>query len=80
MALAPSNLTRPAASSVLLREHLFTRLDTTHNCLIVRISAPASTDNNKTPLISSYIESKNDRNMWYRVNAGNANMAAFFHF
>ncbi len=80
MALTLAKSNRPDAGEALLREHLFTRLDTTHNCLIVRISAPASTENNKTPLISSYIESKNDSNMWYRVNAGNANMAAFFHF
>jgi len=78
MALTLAKLTRPDASEALLRERLFTQLDAARNSPVVWIRAPASAG--KTTLISSYIESKNNRSLWYQVDEGDANMATFFYY
>ncbi|VAW76717.1 hypothetical protein MNBD_GAMMA15-165 [hydrothermal vent metagenome] len=78
MALTLAKLTRPDAGKALLRERLFARLDMARNHPLVWISAPAGAG--KTTLISSYIESKNQRNLWYQVDSGDADMATFFHY
>ncbi|HEB54873.1 MAG TPA: hypothetical protein ENI98_00945 [Gammaproteobacteria bacterium] len=78
MALALAKLTRPDAGEALLRERLFTQLDTARNSPLVWISAPAGAG--KTTLASSYIESKSCRNLWYQMDKGDSDMATFFHY
>jgi DNA-binding SARP family transcriptional activator len=78
MALALAKLTRPDTSEALLRERLFTQLDTARNSPLIWVNAPAGAG--KTTLISSYIESRNCRNLWYQVDKGDTDMATFFHY
>jgi len=78
MALTLAKLTRPDTGKALLRERLFAQLDAARNYPLVWISAPAGVG--KTTLVSSYIESKNQKSLWYQVDAGDADMATFFHY
>jgi DNA-binding SARP family transcriptional activator len=78
MALTLAKLTRPDAGEALLRERLFNQLGSARNCPLIWVNAPAGAG--KTTLISSYIESKNERNLWYQIDKGDADMATFFHY
>ena len=78
MALTLAKLTRPDAGEALLRERLFSQLDTARNSPLIWINAPAGAG--KTTLISSYIESRNHRNLWYQIDKGDADMATFIHY
>ncbi|VAW66162.1 hypothetical protein MNBD_GAMMA08-213 [hydrothermal vent metagenome] len=78
MALTLAKLTRPDVGDALLRERLFTQLDAARKRSLVWINAPAGAG--KTTLVSSYIESKNERDLWYQVDKGDADMTTFFHY
>jgi len=78
MALTLAKLTRPDAGEALLRGRLFSQLVTARNRPLIWVNAPAGAG--KTTLISSYIESKNERNLWYQIDKGDADMATFFHY
>ena len=76
--MAQAKLTRPDVGKALLRERLFARLTQARNRPLVWISAPAGAG--KTTLTASYIESRNQRYLWYQVDKGDADMATFFHY
>ena len=78
MAVTLAKLTRPDPGEALLRERLFTQLGAARQQPIIWISAPAGAG--KTTLISSYIESQRLKNLWYQVDAGDADMATFFQY
>jgi ATP/maltotriose-dependent transcriptional regulator MalT len=61
---------------VLLREHLFQRLDSAQS--MVWVSAPAGAG--KTVLVSSYVKERQLPCLWYQLDAGDADLATFFHY
>src|SRR4029077_6842047 len=78
-AVAPlAKLTRPRLFSALPRERLFELLDERRAHPIVWISGPPGYG--KTTLVASYIESRQLAGLWYRMDAGDADPATFFHY
>jgi len=73
-----AKLTRPDAGDALLRDHLFIQLDEVRRHPVIWICAPAGAG--KTTLVSSYIKSREQKNIWYQVDEGDADMATFFHY
>ena len=70
---------RPRLFAVYQRSRLFEQLDLArqqHSATI--ISAPPGAG--KTTLISSYIEFRNLRCLWYQVDSGDDDVATFFHY
>jgi len=78
MAITLAKLIRPDPGEALLRERLFSKLDEACKRPVIWISAPAGAG--KTTLISSYIETRGLKELWYQVDAGDASMATFFHY
>jgi len=74
----PAKLTRPALSSVLLRERLFTRLDDARAAKGVWISAPPGAG--KTTLLASYLDRRGLPCLWYQSDAGDGDVATFFYY
>jgi LuxR family maltose regulon positive regulatory protein len=72
-----AKLTRPRLTDVLLRERLFRRLDD-RRCPIVWIHGPPGAG--KTTLASSYIAERSLRHLWYQLDAGDGDLATFFHY
>ncbi len=75
MAISLAKLTRPDPGAALLRERLFSKLDEARKSSVVWISAPAGAG--KTTLISSYIQTRDLKELWYQVDAG-ATWLVFF--
>jgi len=73
-----AKITRTVPSGVIQRERLFRRLDQGRHRPVIWISGPAGSG--KTTLASSYIEARGLRCLWYQVDAGDADLATFFHY
>ena len=78
MSLTLAKLTRPDTDKTVPRKRLAALLDRARHQPIIWISAPAGAG--KTALISSYIESSGEHALWYQVDAGDADIASFFHY
>ncbi|VAW89015.1 hypothetical protein MNBD_GAMMA18-1389, partial [hydrothermal vent metagenome] len=78
MAITLAKITRPDSGKVILRERLFSKLDQACANAIVWVNAPAGAG--KTTLVSTYIEARGLKELWYQVDRGDADMAAFFHY
>ena len=74
----PAKLTRPAAGGLIRRERLFRQLDESLRRKLVWVSGPAGAG--KTSLVSTYIETRRLRSVWYQIDARDADLAAFFHY
>lgn len=72
-----AKITRPRYSDVLRRERLFARLGDTRFPL-VWVSAPAGAG--KTTLASSYLADCGVSHLWYQLDAGDDDLATFFHY
>ncbi len=77
MPLKLAKFSRPETGDALLREHLFARLDAARSKPVVWVGAPAGAG--KTTLVSSYVESRNCRTLWYQIDACDGDPASFFH-
>ncbi|MBY0578020.1 MAG: hypothetical protein K2P57_03140 [Burkholderiales bacterium] len=69
-------ISQPRMANYLPRERLFSLID--GNCGITWISAPAGSG--KTTLAASYLDSRKRSCLWYQLDAGDADLAAFFHY
>lgn len=69
---------RPATAGGLCRERLFRRLDEGRARPVVWVSGPAGSG--KTTLLSCYVEARDLPCLWYRADAGDADLATFFHY
>src|SRR5215470_794946 len=74
----PAKLTRPAAARLIRRERLFRQLDDSLRRKLVWVSGPAGAG--KTSLVSTYLETRRLRSVWYQIDARDADLAAFFHY
>lgn len=74
----PAKLTRPAASGLIQRERLFTRLDQCSASKVVWITGPGGAG--KTSLVSTFIEARGLDCIWYQVDASDADLASFAHY
>lgn len=73
-----AKINRPKTSGVLERQRLFAALDSARERPIVWISSPAGSG--KTTLVSSYIDARNLKSLWYQVDEGDNDSATFFYY
>lgn len=73
-----AKLTRPNAQGLVKRERLFAQLDAAARQRVVWIGAPAGSG--KTSLVSSYLDSRKLKGIWYQVDSGDADIASFFYY
>lgn len=73
-----AKITPPSFFGTYLRERLFRRLDDHGQKPVTWISGPAGSG--KTTLIASYLTSKKLPCLWYKVDAGDADIATFFYY
>lgn len=72
----PFKLTPPSAERCLPRPRLFAKLD--GGARLVWIAAPAGSG--KTSLVSSWLKARGASALWYHIDAGDAEPAAFFAY
>ncbi len=73
-----AKISRPVLGNVFPRERLFLRMDETEKRLAIWISGPAGIG--KSTLISSYIDDQSLPCFWYQIDAGDTDVASFFHY
>ncbi|MEK6784170.1 MAG: hypothetical protein AABY61_01690 [Nitrospirota bacterium] len=73
-----AKLTPPSMPRVVERRRLFRRLDRTIKAPLTWIAAPPGAG--KTTLLASYAPQSRKSLLWYRLDAGDADPAAFFHY
>lgn len=78
VATSIAKLTRPRLHQALPRERLFALLDEHRRRPAIWISAPPGAG--KTTLVTSYLEARRLAGIWYQVDRGDADPAAFFHY
>ena len=78
MALRMAKLTRPVVGGAIERERLFASLDAARQRPLILVNGPAGAG--KTTLVSSYIEARKCHCLWYQVDAGDQDVASFFHY
>ncbi len=73
-----AKLTRPRTHQAVARERLFALLDRARDCPLVWIDSPPGSG--KTTLVASYLQDRGGREVWYQVDTGDGDPAAFFHY
>ncbi|ULA63280.1 MAG: Transcriptional activator of maltose regulon, MalT [Nitrospira sp.] len=74
-----AKLTTPRLHAVLCRERLFTLLqDQCDHYPLIWVSGPPGSG--KTSLIASYLTKRKHRTLWYHLDPGDADLAAFFYY
>lgn len=73
-----AKLTSPSMPKVVERTRLFRHLDRTIKAPLTWIAAPPGAG--KTTLLASYAQQSRKSLLWYRLDAGDADPAAFFHY
>ncbi|HDO21321.1 MAG TPA: AAA family ATPase [Nitrospirae bacterium] len=73
-----TKITRPVSVGAYPRDRLFDRLDQKLDRPVVYVSAPAGSG--KTTLITGYIEARSLPCIWYRIDRGDDDIAAFFYY
>ncbi len=67
----------PHIEAIVARPRLYEKFDTEKNKRIIWLAAPAGSG--KTSLIASYLSARGKKLIWYQVDAGDADVASFFH-
>ena len=74
-----AKLTPPRLHAVTRRERLFTLLKEHHrHHPLIWVTGPPGAG--KTSLVASYLAERKQRTLWYHVDAGDADLATFFHY
>lgn len=75
----PPKITPPKPANIYRRQRLFKLLDAARrDHRVIWISAPAGSG--KTSLAASYIAARKRPVLWYQVDAGDGDVASFFHY
>lgn len=74
----PAKLSPPEPVRVLERARLFQRLDELRVRKLVWISGPPGAG--KTTLVSTYLQARKLRGVWYQLDTSDADLATFFHY
>lgn len=74
-----AKLTRPRLHGAVARERLFAHLDDArwHRAAICVVGPPGA---GKTTLVASWLDARAARGIWYQVDAGDGDLATFFHY
>ena len=72
-----AKLSRPKLHNVLVRPRLFALLDQGQTRAVTWVAGPPGAG--KTALIASYLETKKLKEIWYQLDAGDHDLATFFH-
>src|SRR4249919_2981319 len=73
-----AKLTRPRLHRVLPRERLFARLDASRISPLIWIAGPPGAG--KTALAASWLDARRTGGIWYQLDSGDSDLAAFFHY
>ncbi len=73
-----AKISPPRLRNVYMREGLFRRLDDLKDRALVWLSAPAGYG--KTTGVASWLQARKVAAIWYQCDAGDADIASFFHF
>lgn len=73
-----TKITAPRTNNPVLRQRLFQRLDHLRDISVVWIIGPPGSG--KTTLASTYINQYVGHHLWYQLDAGDADIATFFHY
>lgn len=75
---APAKITRPQPLRALPRTRLFEQLDQGRERRLTWIAAPPGAG--KTALVCSYLDARKLPCLWYQVDSGDSDLAAFFYY
>jgi len=73
-----AKLSRPRLFDTVPRERLFALIDSARSHPVIWVEGPAGAG--KTSLVASYVEARGVSAFWYQVDAGDADVATFFHY
>jgi LuxR family transcriptional regulator, maltose regulon positive regulatory protein len=73
-----AKLSRPKLHNVLVRPRLFALLDQGQMRAVTWVAGPPGAG--KTALVASYLEAKKLKGIWYQLDAGDHDLATFFHY
>ena len=73
-----AKLTRPKTHKALKRERLFSQLDEAREHALIWVASPPGAG--KTTLVSSYLQDRKLRSLWLQLDAGDEDLATFFHY
>jgi len=75
---ALAKLTRPKTHKAMHRERLFAELDESRQRPLIWVASPPGAG--KTTLVSSYLQNRKLRSLWYQLDAGDEDLATFFYY
>lgn len=73
-----AKLTRPRLPGAVPRDRLFALLDQARARSLIWVSSPPGAG--KTTLVSSWLEARSLPVLWYQIDAGDTDLATFFHY
>jgi len=73
-----AKISRPHLPEVYLRERLFAHLDSVAGKPLVWLTAPGGSG--KTTLVTSWLDSRKRPSLWFQVDEGDTDLAAFFYY
>lgn len=73
-----AKLSRPRLHNAVVRERLFAKLDEVRSTPAIFVVGPPGAG--KTTLVASWLDARGIKGIWYQVDAGDADVASFFHY
>lgn len=73
-----AKITAPSLPRVAHRTRLYRQLDNAGQRQFIWVTGPAGSG--KTTLVASYLAHSRRRYLWYQIDAGDSDIASFFHY